>query len=125
MIGHWLLTAWRSLLSNPLFSAITVVSLSIGCCGAVLAGSNILQHLTFERGYADADRIMIVTRTLPRMVLPRGAPTAAPALAPGAVDTTGKPAPTVVMPLKDMTAGKIPGVEAQTRLLYSGALIQQ
>ncbi|HEV7690468.1 MAG TPA: FtsX-like permease family protein [Hyphomonadaceae bacterium] len=61
MILHWLSTAWRSLIANPLFSLITIASLSIGCCGAVLAGSNIVQHLSFERWVPDAQNIAKVT----------------------------------------------------------------
>jgi putative ABC transport system permease protein len=64
MILHWFTTAWRSLIRNPLFSAITIISLSIGCCGALLAGSNIMQHASFERFHKDADRILIVARTV-------------------------------------------------------------
>jgi hypothetical protein len=59
MILHWLSTAWRSLLANPLFSLITIASLSVGCCGALLAGANIKQHMSFEQGYVDADRILL------------------------------------------------------------------
>jgi putative ABC transport system permease protein len=61
MIAHWFTTAWRSLIANPLFSLITIASFSIGCCGAVLAGSNIVQHLSFERWAPDAQNIAKVT----------------------------------------------------------------
>jgi putative ABC transport system permease protein len=66
MILHWLSTAWRSLIANPLFSLITIISLSIGCCGALLAGANIKQHLSFETGFADAEDILLIrTRSGP------------------------------------------------------------
>ncbi|HEV7690464.1 MAG TPA: FtsX-like permease family protein [Hyphomonadaceae bacterium] len=66
MILHWLSASWRSLIANPLFSLITIVSLSIGCCGALLAGANIKQHMSFEQGFANADDIVLVrTRSGP------------------------------------------------------------
>ena len=60
MILHWLTTGWRSLVSNPLFSLITIISLSIGCCGALLVGANIKQHLSFDRWTPHADRIAVM-----------------------------------------------------------------
>jgi putative ABC transport system permease protein len=64
MILHWLTTGWRSLVSNPLFSLITIISLSIGCCGALLVGANIKQHLSFDRWVPAADRTYILSRDL-------------------------------------------------------------
>jgi hypothetical protein len=60
MILHWLTTAWRSLIANPLFSLITIASLSIGCAGALLAGSLIRQHLTFDNWIPHAQSIGLV-----------------------------------------------------------------
>src|SRR5262245_10979729 len=64
MILHWFTTGWRSLISNPLFSLITIISLSIGCAGALLVGANIKQHLSFDRWMPGADRTFILTRDL-------------------------------------------------------------
>jgi putative ABC transport system permease protein len=47
-----------------LFSLITIASLSVGCCGALLASANIRQHLSFERWIPHADRIALVRETL-------------------------------------------------------------
>jgi hypothetical protein len=68
MIGHWLSTAWRQLIASPLFSLITIASLSIGCCGALLAGAVIKQHLSFDRGFRMriASRRSLVLRTARR-----------------------------------------------------------
>jgi putative ABC transport system permease protein len=60
MITHWLKTGWRSLIANPLFSLITIASLSIGCCGALLAGANIKQHLSFDRWVPAAERTLLL-----------------------------------------------------------------
>jgi putative ABC transport system permease protein len=60
MILHWLKTGWRSLIANPLFSLITIASLSVGCCGALLAGATIRQHLEFDRWFPEAERTLLV-----------------------------------------------------------------
>ena len=126
MILHWFTTAWRSLIRNPLFSAITIVSLSIGCCGALLAGSNILQHMSFERFHKDADRILIVTRTTedqgPIMVGPSGQRIQSTSRTEGPGGS--RPQTTVAFPMKAAISGKVQGIEAQTRLLYSTALFK-
>src|SRR5262245_5334822 len=64
MIQHWFTTGWRSLVANPLFSLITIISLSIGCCGALLVGANIKQHLAFDRWIPGAERTFLITRDL-------------------------------------------------------------
>jgi putative ABC transport system permease protein len=119
MIGHWFTTAWRSLIGNPLFSAIAIISLSIGCCGALLAGANIKEHLLFERHIEDADRIFIVTRQQDQPF--SGAPEFA--RAQRIEGTMLRPSTISPLPLKAAIAG-IDGVEAQTRLVYAFALFQ-
>src|SRR5262245_21289339 len=110
MILHWFTTAWRSLLRNPLFSAIIIVSLSIGCCGAQLAASNILQHASFERFHKDANRVLIVTRAYqdqgPVSFGPNGQPNQSTmrTVGPG----NSRPQTTVAMPMKAAVDGKIP-----------------
>jgi putative ABC transport system permease protein len=116
MILHWLRTGWRSLIANPLFSLITITSLSIGCAGALLAGANIKQHLSFESGFADADRIMLL-----RMREIDG---------PGAAEARGtNPPPENEYPysirpaLKPSMEGQIKGVIAQTRVMSGGSIL--
>jgi putative ABC transport system permease protein len=116
MILHWLSTAWRSLIANPLFSLITIASLSIGCCGALLAGANIKQHLSFERGFADAERIMLV-----RMQ---------PVARPGSLEAQGSNPPqegefryTISPALRPLIDGQIKGVLATTRVISLGPVL--
>src|SRR5689334_5818776 len=72
MILHWFTTGWRSLIANPLFSLITIISLSIGCCGALLVGANIKQHLSFDRWIPEADRTWILSRHMDEASLGAG-----------------------------------------------------
>jgi hypothetical protein len=44
MILHWLSTAWRSLIANPLFSLITIASLASWPLGLWLSGSWLQQY---------------------------------------------------------------------------------
>jgi putative ABC transport system permease protein len=105
MLSHWLTTAWRQLVANPLFSVITIFSLSIGCCGALLAAANIRQHLSFERWIPDADRIVLLRETLV------------------GADRFGEearhyhtPSPFMRFGLRQAIEGRIPGMAAQTRV---------
>src|SRR5262245_1699112 len=93
MFAHWLVTAWRSLISSPLFSLITIASLSIGCCGALLAGSVINQHLSFDRWTPHADRIAVIRYSL----------------------NGSEPRDELRMGLRPGIEGKIPGIAALTR----------
>jgi putative ABC transport system permease protein len=108
MVWHWLATGWRSLIANPLFAFITIASLSIGCCGALLAGANINQHLSFERWVPDADRILLIRPHF------RAGPAAAPG---GARQLLGKAEDVFLIPMMSALEGKIPGIEAQSRFL--------
>ena len=93
MFAHWLATAWRSLVANPLFSIITIISLSIGCCGALLVGANIRQHLSFERWIPAADHIFILTRDMDEGSMS------------GAPPNIRVPENTVPAPMRDVVAG--------------------
>src|SRR5262245_35856122 len=109
MILHWLQTGWRSLIANPLFSLITIISLSIGCTGALLAGANIKQHLSFEHWIPDSERVFLMTRTM--------APLKAPAGATIRIDGPGgptRPSTGTPLPMNEAIAGKIPNLESQT-----------
>lgn len=122
MILHWLTVGWRSLIANPLFSLITVISLAIGCCGALLAGSNIKQHLTFERWVPAAERIVVITRTQPDPFGAFGAGGSTTRIEGGGI---GRPMRAVTAPMKDAIAGKIPGLEAQGRFVSGQPLLQE
>src|SRR5690242_18382801 len=98
MILHWFTTAWRSLVSNPLFSAITIASLSIGCCGALLAGSVIKQHLSFDRWTPNADRIAVIRYS----------------------NNGREPEDSLIMGLRPAIEGRISGVRAMTRVAPFG-----
>lgn len=110
MLAHWLATAWRSLVANPLFSLITIASLSIGCCGALLVGANIKQHLSFDRWVPAADRIFILTRDLDEGSLSQGSP------------DTRRPESNVPAPMREMI-GKLPDVEMTARVFRGASLL--
>jgi putative ABC transport system permease protein len=106
MLWHWLTTGWRQLLANPLFTVITIASLSIGCCGALLAGANIRQHLSFEQWIPDAQNIVLERETMDAMG-----------------EGLGEEARLFRLPLDMMhpgllpaIEGKITGMKAQTRV---------
>jgi putative ABC transport system permease protein len=112
MLLHWLTAGWRSLVANPLFSLITVASLAIGCCGALLAGSNIKQHLSFEKWVPDGERIFVITQQFPEPIFSAGA-------GQSTTRMEGRnqrpPMLAVTPPMKDVIADKIPGLEVQGR----------
>jgi putative ABC transport system permease protein len=123
MILHWLTAGWRSLVANPLFSLITVASLAIGCCGALLAGSNIKQHLSFERWVPDAERIVVITQRQPDPFQNLGSPGASTFRMEG--PGIRRPLRAVTAPMKDAIADKIPGLEAQGRFMNGPPLLQE
>ncbi|HEV7690466.1 MAG TPA: FtsX-like permease family protein [Hyphomonadaceae bacterium] len=113
MILHWLVTALRSLIANPLFSAITIASLSVGCAGALLAGANIKQHLSFERHLPHADHIFLA-----RM---RDDPAQGTMFASGRPPVRDNEFPYELSPaVKPAIEGRVPGMAALTRLLTFG-----
>jgi putative ABC transport system permease protein len=116
MIGHWLTTGWRSLIANPLFSLITIASLSIGCCGALLAGANIKQHLSYEKNWPHADRIVLTRmRDLP-------SPNSKHPMAQGQTPTReGVFQYSFRVGIKPLIYGKLPDVEAMTRVINGGS----
>ena len=118
MMLHWLTAGWRSLVANPLFSLITVASLAIGCCGALLAGSNIRQHLSFEQWVPDGERVVYITRK-------QGEPPAGSPMAGSRQEGPAfrRPQTMVQMPMKAAIEGRIPGLEAQARMLRGGPLL--
>lgn len=120
MLAHGLTIAWRSLIANPLFSLITIVSLSIGCCGALLAGANIKQHLSFERWIPDVERIVLITQRQP------DSPQASGPLSSFRLEGPGmrRPMLRVTAPMKTAIADKIPGLETQGQYVRGPLLLQ-
>jgi putative ABC transport system permease protein len=117
MIMHWLTAGWRSLIANPLFTLITVASLSIGCCGALLAAANIRHHLSYERWVPDAERIFLV-----RQHRERGGP-GPPAQAADAFAPAGALPPAedlLVLAMRNGLENRLPGIESQVRLIGGG-----
>src|SRR5882672_8340190 len=111
MFLHWLTTGWRSLVANPLFSLITIASLSIGCCGALLAGANIKQHLSFERWLPHADHIVLVR------IMSAPAAGSAEANANALRGRTSGFSDMVPPALHNAIDGRLSGMAAQTRVL--------
>src|SRR5690349_5101397 len=119
MIFHWLRTGWRSLIANPLFSLITIASLSIGCCGALLAGANIKQHLTFEKNWPHSDRIVLTRmRDLP-------SPASKHPMAQGQTPTPqGVFQYSFRVAITRFLEGRLQNVEAMTRVLSASPLVE-
>ena len=100
MVGHWLTTAWRSLVANPLFSLITLASLSVGCCGALLTGANIKQHLSFDRWIPNNESIALMFSSFESL----------------GIEGLSKQ-PSAVPGIGDLAKGKIPDLIAATSVL--------
>jgi putative ABC transport system permease protein len=114
---EWLSTGWRQLIANPLFSLITIISLSIGCCGALLAGANIKQHLSFESNFPAADRIMLL-RAFNGPAPTTRHPLAAglPKQPPNTFSYSARPA------MKAALQGRVPGMAAITNVISGGSM---
>jgi putative ABC transport system permease protein len=115
MLLHWLTTGWRSLISNPLFSLITIISLSIGAAGALLVGANIRQHLSFDRWVPDSEHVFLVTRTQDMSQIMQGM----------RIEGTGFGRPSSVSPgkLGEAIAGQIPGLVSTARMFRGASLL--
>jgi hypothetical protein len=122
MILHWLTTGWRSLIANPLFSLITVASLAIGCCGALLAGSNIKQHLSFEQWVPEGEQIYIITRQQREQMQVFGGPST---MSTSRLEGPGfrRPQTSVQLPMRAAIEDRIPGLAAQARMVRGGPLL--
>ena len=57
MFRHLLVTALRNLVKNKLFTAINVLGLSISIAVFLALISYVMYHLSFDKFYADGDRI--------------------------------------------------------------------
>jgi putative ABC transport system permease protein len=123
MILHWLTSGWRSLIANPLFSLITVISLAIGCCGALLAGSNIKQHLSFEQWVPDGEQIYVVTRRQKEQPQVFGNLPAPSMRQEG--PASRRPSTAMSMPMRAAIEGRIAGLDVQTRVVRGGAVLQE
>lgn len=113
MLWQWMAGAWRTLKANPFFTLITIASLSIGCCGALLAGANIQQHMSFERWNPVAERVVALRYG-------GNAPGAPNAAAVGDMLFTT---------IKEELKGHLPAIEAQSIVLHGasgfGAIVAQ
>jgi putative ABC transport system permease protein len=58
MIRHWLTIAWRTVRGDPAFAAISILSLAIGCAGALLVGAYLREELTFDHWIPGSERIV-------------------------------------------------------------------
>lgn len=67
MIRHWLTIAWRGLVADPVFAAISILSLAAGCASALLIGAYLHQELTMDHWVPHSERIVRLetTTTLP------------------------------------------------------------
>ncbi|NER17338.1 ABC transporter permease [Spongiivirga citrea] len=61
MFKNYLKIAWRNLQKNKLFTAINIISLSIGLSASFVIGMMIYHDMTFDRFHKDGDRIFRVT----------------------------------------------------------------
>ncbi len=61
MFKNHIKIAWRQLLKNKLFTAINIVSLSVGLSASFVIGMMIYHDMTFDRFHKDGDRIFRVT----------------------------------------------------------------
>jgi putative ABC transport system permease protein len=101
MIRHWLIIAWRTVLGDPVFAAISILSLAIGCAGALLAGAYLREELTWDRWVPASERMVRLDTTMTFPGRPPGQATGAPSgLAP-------------------LLADAAPGVEAVTRSMQN------
>lgn len=117
MLLHWLTAGWRSLVANPLFTIITVASLSIGCCGALLAAANIRHHLSFERWVPDAERIFLVRQHRPSSGPGSMTPAAGEAARTGSY---GPAEDLLVLAMRNGLETRLPGIESQVRVVGGG-----
>jgi putative ABC transport system permease protein len=62
MFTSYLKIALRNLLGSKLFSGINILGLAIGLASTILIGLFVLDELSYDRHYADADRIYRVSR---------------------------------------------------------------
>src|SRR5688572_16320291 len=65
MFKNYLLTAIKNLLKYKLFSLINIVGLAIGLGSTILIGLYVLDELSYDRQYPDAERIYRVSRDFP------------------------------------------------------------
>ncbi|MEM1259009.1 MAG: ABC transporter permease, partial [Bacteroidota bacterium] len=57
MFKNYLKIAWRSLKKQPFFTSLNTFGLAIGMAGALLISLYIHDELSFDKMFADADRI--------------------------------------------------------------------
>ncbi len=97
MLKNYILTAWRNLLKNRIFSVINLVGFSLGVACAILIFAYVWDELHFDRYHSNVERTF-------RVALERSFPNR----------TTGYA--TTPAPLGHTLANEIPEVEAATRV---------
>ncbi|HTN39345.1 MAG TPA: ABC transporter permease [Arachidicoccus sp.] len=60
MWRHYIITAWRSLKRNKLFTSLNIFGLAIGMTGAILIALLIQNMLSYDRFHKDEDRLYMV-----------------------------------------------------------------
>ena len=58
MIKNYLLTAWRHLVNNQLFSAINIFGLSLGLMSCILILIFVQDELSYDKWLKDGDRVV-------------------------------------------------------------------
>ncbi|MES2607062.1 MAG: ABC transporter permease, partial [Pseudomonadota bacterium] len=84
MLLSYLKIALHNLMASKLYSAINLLGLAIGLAGTLVIGLFVLDELSYDKHYADADRIYRVSRDFPTqgsgLYLAANAPLVAPLL---------------------------------------------
>ncbi len=62
MFSNYVKIAWRNIVSNPMFSAINIVGLSIGLACGIIIALFVQYELSYDKHWVDADRTYRVTR---------------------------------------------------------------
>jgi putative ABC transport system permease protein len=83
MIRHYLEVAYRHLLNQKLYSAINILGLAVGIASCLLIAMFVYHELSFDRAYANSDRIYRISRdSYPNGSPPRQMAANAPQVAP-------------------------------------------
>ncbi|MGB5345496.1 MAG: ABC transporter permease [Woeseia sp.] len=62
MLSSYFKIAWRNIVGNPLFSAINIIGLSIGLACCIMITMFVRYEVSYDKHWANADRIYRVTR---------------------------------------------------------------
>ncbi len=62
MLRNYVKIAWRNIVGNPMFSAINIISLSIGLACCIIITLFVRYEISYDKHWVDADRTYRVTR---------------------------------------------------------------